>query len=360
MGCSGSAQVGVAGSPRQSFDQKYTLCDSIGEGSYGSVQLALTTKSQEPRAVKVLHLSRKSSGDSEKLSRAAIHELKIWKQVGQHDHVIELLDHHVGRSFYCFVMERCHASLMDRMKDVVRMPDTEIVRLLQEMLYGLSHLHGRRICHRDVKPNNYLLCSESDGHVGSVKLCDFGLAQTLPKRGGLLKGCYGTPPYMSPEMVAETGHGLNTDVWSYGATVHTLLFREFPFAPVENTSKAMKTAILQGVPRGKRDVDSAEAAFCRSLMTRDAQERPDVAAALQLPFLQLRPQQLALEDKPGDQQLALEDKSGDPTPRNHEQRLDEGLPLAPSGDCSTQSGDLCRRQSSTSVGSCCNSRQNDR
>jgi len=100
---------------------------------------------------------------------------------------------------------------------------------------------------------------------------------------------------MSPEMVGDRGHGLSTDLWSFGATVYVLLYGDFPYVPEKACPKAMKRAILKGEPAPcyerhssgesmKLSSELAEA-FVRALLERAVKERPSVEQALELAFL---------------------------------------------------------------------------
>ena len=59
------------------------------------------------------------------------------------------------------------------------------------------------ICHRDIKPENLLVIDKQ--FTKSLKLADFGLAVTV--REPLFTVC-GTPTYVAPEILAETGYGV--------------------------------------------------------------------------------------------------------------------------------------------------------
>ena len=58
---------------------------------------------------------------------------------------------------------------------------------------------------------------------GEIKLIDFGCAKrlclnvstkaTVDSKNRLLKSMRGTPYWMAPEVVRETGHGTRSDIW---------------------------------------------------------------------------------------------------------------------------------------------------
>lgn len=53
--------------------------------------------------------------------------------------------------------------------------EDHLTHLLYNMLCSLNFMHTANVVHRDVKPANLLVDQEC-----KVKLCDFGLARTLP------------------------------------------------------------------------------------------------------------------------------------------------------------------------------------
>jgi len=60
-------------------------------------------------------------------------------------------------------------------------PDTElteehIIVFLYNALCALNFIHSANVIHRDIKPGNILINSQCN-----VKICDFGLARTMPK-----------------------------------------------------------------------------------------------------------------------------------------------------------------------------------
>ncbi len=59
-----------------------------------------------------------------------------------------------------------------------------------------------------------------------MKLTDFGLACTV--MGPLYRVC-GTPTYVAPEVLSQTGYGLEVDVWSLGVLLYIMLIGFAPF-----------------------------------------------------------------------------------------------------------------------------------
>jgi len=54
--------------------------------------------------------------------------------------------------------------------------EEHVITILYNLLCALNFLHTANIVHRDIKPANILIDSEC-----SIKVCDFGLARTLPE-----------------------------------------------------------------------------------------------------------------------------------------------------------------------------------
>merc|ERR550525_942597 len=95
------------------------------------------------------------------------------------------------------------------------------------ILSAIAFLHRKGICHRDVKPDNFMVAK------GTLKLADFGLATFVPP-GKLLKDKCGTPAFMAPEIHSlpkrSPGYGFPVDVWAAGVTMYMILHQgQHPF-----------------------------------------------------------------------------------------------------------------------------------
>lgn len=94
-------------------------------------------------------------------------------------------------------------------------------KILTGLASSLLYLHeecGNPVVHRDVKPNNIMLDSNYNPHLG-----DFGLARLLKNEDSVTTNLAGTPGYLAPE-IGFTGKATpESDVYSFGMVVLELI-----------------------------------------------------------------------------------------------------------------------------------------
>ena len=74
-----------------------------------------------------------------------------------------------------------------------------MLKIIKDVLQALKYLHSERlIVHRDIKPQNILLCRENDQQM-VAKLCDFGVSEMLSSPDELLTKSAGTFHFFAPE-----------------------------------------------------------------------------------------------------------------------------------------------------------------
>ncbi|KAK8747042.1 hypothetical protein OTU49_016954 [Cherax quadricarinatus] len=77
----------------------------------------------------------------------------------------------------------------------------------------------------------------------SLKLGDFGLAVEVTEP--LFTVC-GTPTYVAPEILNESGYGLKVDIWATGVITYILLCGFPPFVSATNNQEELFDQILHG------------------------------------------------------------------------------------------------------------------
>ena len=124
-------------------------------------------------------------------------------------------------------------------------------RMVADLTSALQYLHDKMIVHRDIKPENLLVVNltknglnEGNEAKKSLKLGDFGLAQLVSEP--LFTVC-GTPTYVAPEILAETGYGVKVDVWATGVIMYILLVGFPPFSSRTNNQEELFDQILSGL-----------------------------------------------------------------------------------------------------------------
>lgn len=252
MGCAASANdapLGTAtarmlltqhvGSSEGSFFDKYCLARKLGAGSYGQVR-CLT---DDRLAVKILDV-RKRQQDGEFVDdavhlRVAVEEAGAWKAAGHHTNIVVLRDAFLEDGACFFVMERCEQSFQSLLQHD-NITEQSLAGIFAELFSGLTHVHEKRVLHRDVKPDNVMV------NHGICKLCDFGVATVLPPGGHGVKGIFGSPPYLCPEMLNGKAYKTEVDVWSMGVMLYTFCFGALPYDPKCKTTDAMEEAIREG------------------------------------------------------------------------------------------------------------------
>ena len=141
-------------------------------------------------------------------------------------HILRVLSYFEDDDKVYLVLELCEKGELNRFLQARGYPFTEAEAksLIRQIVNGMTYLQKHQILHRDLSLGNMLLTSTME-----VKIADFGLATKLAHADEKHFTMCGTPNFISPEIVSQSAHGLEADIFSLGCMIYTLLVGKAPF-----------------------------------------------------------------------------------------------------------------------------------
>lgn len=217
----------------------------LGKGAFGSVYQALLSTG-EILAVKQIQMEESDPIKARKNYESVREEVNILREL-EHDNVVQFMGTMLDGTLVNIFMELIPGGTIETLLKTYGAFDENLLRTFtSQILEGVNYIHSKQVIHRwtfcpnfirdilkinliefydrDIKGKNIMLMSS-----GVIKLIDFGCAKRLKKNQNsdsikqLLKSLKGTPYWMAPEVIKETGHGAKADIWSTGATVFEMV-----------------------------------------------------------------------------------------------------------------------------------------
>nr|XP_020636973.1 serine/threonine-protein kinase DCLK2 isoform X1 [Pogona vitticeps] len=217
--------------------EKYKVGKVIGDGNFAVVKECIERSTGKEYALKIIDKG-KCCGKEHLIEN----EVSILRRV-KHPNIIMLIEEMDTATELYLVMELVKGGdLFDAITSSTKYTERDGSAMVYNLASALKYLHGLSIVHRDIKPENLLVCEYPDG-TKSLKLGDFGLATVV--EGPLYTVC-GTPTYVAPEIIAETGYGLKVDIWAAGVITYILLCGFPPFRSENNVQEDLFDQILIG------------------------------------------------------------------------------------------------------------------
>lgn len=156
---------------------------------------------------------------------------------------------------------------------------------MYDIFKAVNYLHNQNppIIHRDIKPENILFLNES------LKVADFGWSNMKDR---VRTTFCGTPDYLAPEMVKESGHNEKLDVWTLGVLMYELVIGYAPFSPKTKSKnkkevhRMLEKNILNNKPKYPSHVSVQARKLLNKLLEKDPKKRVSCLEALQDPWFQ--------------------------------------------------------------------------
>ena len=237
------------------LDGKYRIDAFISGGGMGSVYRATHVMLGKTVAVKVIRNELVTSDD---VVRRFQREARAAATL-DHPNIVTVYD--LGQAddgtLYIAMEFIDGPSLKEAIRRDGPMPAHCAIEILRQVSSALSVAHQNQIIHRDLKSQNLMLASDSNGHV-TVKLVDFGIAKTFDEPAVQLTEAgfvLGTPHYMSPEQAAGKVVDHRADLYSLGVILYEMLVGDVPFGAASTTSILVKLMTEVPDPPSRRRDD---------------------------------------------------------------------------------------------------------
>jgi eukaryotic-like serine/threonine-protein kinase len=254
---------------------QYVVHEKIGEGGMGAVYRASHAMLKRPTAVKLIAPGRGGEGATARFEREVMAASRL-----THPNNVAIYD--FGRTrggvFY-YAMELLDgqnlASLVEREGP---QPVSRTLRILRQLVAALGEAHDMGLVHRDVKPENVMLCTRG-GVRDFVKVLDFGLVKDVSPEATPITAettIAGTPLYMAPEVIlTPQAVGPPADIYASGCVAYFLLTGRPPF-PGNNLVQVCAAHLhtLPSPPSSHVFVPSELDALVVCCLEKDASRRP--------------------------------------------------------------------------------------
>jgi serine/threonine protein kinase len=268
--------------PGQIVGEKYHIEKLLAEGGMAAVWAGVNERTGKRVALKVILPSFAGIGEAAELfRREALAASKV-----NHPNVVSIFDviDHVGMT--CIVMELLEGeTLASYLTKKGPLSLDEAAALLLPAMRGVAAANALGVVHRDLKPGNIFLCSDSDGRLLASKVLDFGISTMMSRTGETsteaeVLPMFGTPAYMSPEAIeCSPAVDARADVYGFGVLLFEMLTGQVPF-PGEPAPELLVRILNDPPPKVtdyKPELPAAIASVIDHALAKKAEDRfPDV------------------------------------------------------------------------------------
>ncbi|KAG8907578.1 Chk1 protein kinase [Tulasnella sp. 403] len=214
----------------------YTIRNKIGDGGFSKVYRAVNYTANSVAACKIVPITEKTWDATRK--KELYKEIKVHSQL-KHEHILDFLASEtyeddqttaakgIVPAVYMLLELAAGGDLFDKIVPDIGVTEKVAHLYFTQLIAGLTYVHSKGVCHRDMKPENVMLNIN-----GLLKICDFGLCAVYKHKGmeRLLTERCGSLPYVAPELNGSQPYQAEpVDIWGCGVILFCLLVGNTPW-----------------------------------------------------------------------------------------------------------------------------------
>ncbi|RXN11494.1 serine threonine- kinase pim-3-like protein [Labeo rohita] len=214
---------------KRSCEDSYIKGPMLGQGGFGSVFAG--TRSSDGLPVAIKYVTKDEEHEDIEVEGQGLLPLEVALMTRVNSapacpNVLKLLEwfEHPGR--YVMILERpdpCQ-DLHSFCEENGCLDESQAKKVLMQLINALKHCESCGVFHRDVKPQNLLICTDTN----EIKLLDFGCGHLL--KYSAYKEFAGTLSFAPPEWFRSHSYRAGpATAWSLGVTLYQLLCGSLPF-----------------------------------------------------------------------------------------------------------------------------------
>ncbi|HTA13813.1 MAG TPA: serine/threonine-protein kinase, partial [Solirubrobacteraceae bacterium] len=200
---------------------RYRPLARLGAGGFGTVWSAHDELLDRTVAIKRIELP--SEEDRERATREALATARL-----AHPAIVALFEASSDENAFYLISELVEGDTLAELIGADQLLDEDIVEIGLTLVGALEHAHARGVIHRDVKPQNVLVPSDTGEQTPSrgapaaaAKLADFGGARLAGEDALTRTGdVFGTLAYMAPEQSEGYETGPPADLYSLALVLY--------------------------------------------------------------------------------------------------------------------------------------------
>ena len=229
----------------QMLDNRYEILEVIGRGGMAVVYKARCHLLNRNVAIKILR------DDMAADQEFRTHFQKEAQAVAMlsHANIVSIYDVSRTPGIEYIVMELIEGITLKMYMNTQGVLKTkECVHFATQIARALSHAHGKGIVHRDIKPQNIMICMD-----GSVKVADFGIAYLENAQAAENDTAVGSVHYISPEQAKGLPVDARSDIYSLGIVMYEMLTGRQPY--IGETAETIALQHIGGTALRPREVN---------------------------------------------------------------------------------------------------------